>query len=53
MISPEQRERTIEALEDAEDVAAFDAALADEGENTSWARVKAHLGWSTSDVYEG
>ena len=34
-----------EALEDAEDVAAFDVAMADEGENIPWEQVKADLGW--------
>jgi antitoxin Phd len=45
MVSPEQYERMIEALEDAEDAAAFDAAMADEGDNIPWAQVKADLGW--------
>ena len=33
------------ALEDAEDVAVFDAAMAEEGPNIPWAQVKADLGW--------
>ena len=33
-----------EALEDAEDVAASDAAMADEGDNIPWEQVKADLG---------
>jgi antitoxin Phd len=45
MVSPEQYERMIEALEDAEDAEAFDAAMADEGDNIPWAQVKADLGW--------
>ena len=45
MVSPEQYERMIEALEDAEDVDAFDDAVADEGPNIPWAQVKADLGW--------
>lgn len=45
VISPEQYERMIEALEDAQDVDAFDAAMADEGPNIPWAQVKADLGW--------
>jgi antitoxin Phd len=32
-------------LEDAEDVTAFDEAMAEEGENIPWAQVKADLGW--------
>ena len=35
----------MEALEDAEDVAAFDEAMADEGPNIPWSQVKADLGW--------
>ena len=45
MISPEQYERMLEALEDAEDAAAFDEAMSEEGENIPWAQVKADLGW--------
>lgn len=46
VISPAQYERMREALEDAEDAAAFDAAMAEEGENIPWVQVKADLGWS-------
>jgi antitoxin Phd len=45
LISPEQYARMLDALEDAEDVAAFDEAMAEEGENIPWAQVKADLGW--------
>jgi len=45
LISPEQYERMMEALEEAEDAAAFDAAMAEEGRNIPWAQVKADLGW--------
>lgn len=45
LVSPEQYARMMDALEDAEDVAAFDDAMADEGENIPWAQVKADLGW--------
>ena len=45
VISPEHYERMMEALEDAEDVAAFDEAMAEEGDNIPWAQVKADLGW--------
>ena len=44
-MSPEQYERMMDALEDAEDVAAFDAAMAEEGPNIPWAQVKSDLGW--------
>lgn len=46
VVSPEQYERMLEALEDADDVAAFDEAMAEEGPNVPWAQVKADLGWS-------
>ena len=46
LVSPEQYARMHEALEDADDVAAFDAAMADEGDNIDWAQVKADLGWT-------
>jgi antitoxin Phd len=45
VISPAQYERMMDALEDAEDIAALDAALAEEGENIPWEQVKADLGW--------
>lgn len=45
LISPDQYERLMEALEDAEDAQAFDAAMADEGENIPWEQAKADLGW--------
>ena len=45
LVSPEQYEKMLDALEEAEDVAAFDAAMAEEGENIPWAQVKADLGW--------
>lgn len=45
VVSPEQYERMMDALEEAEDVAAFDGAMAEEGANIPWAQVKADLGW--------
>lgn len=45
MISPERYAELIAALEEAEDVAAFDAAMAEEGPNIPWEQVKADLGW--------
>ena len=45
VISPEQYERMLEALENAEDAAAFDEAMAEEGSNLPWAQVKVDLGW--------
>ena len=46
VISPERYERMLEALEDSEDAAAFDEAMAEEGPNIPWAQVKADLGWA-------
>ncbi|SMH48825.1 prevent-host-death family protein [Rathayibacter oskolensis] len=45
VVSPEQYERMRDALEEAEDLLAFDAAVAEEGENIPWAQAKADLGW--------
>lgn len=46
LVSPERYEVLLSALEDAEDVAAFDAAMAEEGDNVPWDQVKADLGWT-------
>jgi antitoxin Phd len=46
MISPERYEQLIAALEEAEDIAAFDAAISEEGPNIPWERAKADLGWT-------
>lgn len=45
MVSPERYEEMMEALEEIEDVAAFDTAMAEEGPNIPWDEVKADLGW--------
>jgi len=45
LVSPERYEQLMAALEDVEDVAAFDAAMAEAGPNIPWAEVKADLGW--------
>ena len=46
VISPEQYERMLDAFEEAEDVAAFDEAMLEEGPNIPWAQVKKDLGWA-------
>ncbi|MDN4475945.1 type II toxin-antitoxin system Phd/YefM family antitoxin [Demequina sp. SYSU T00192] len=46
IVSPHMYERMVEALEDAEDIAAADASLAEGGPNIPWEQVKAELGWS-------
>ena len=45
VVSLAQYERMMEALEDAEDIAAIDEALAEPGDNIPWEQVKAELGW--------
>lgn len=45
IISPEQCDRMMEALEGAEDARAFDAAMAEEGDTIPCAQAKADLGW--------
>lgn len=46
LVSPERYQELMAALEDAEDVEAFDAAMAEEGPNIPWEQVKADLGWA-------
>jgi len=45
LLSPERYDELMEAFEEAEDVAAFDAAMAEEGANIPWEQVKIDLGW--------
>lgn len=45
LVSPERYEKLLSALEDVEDVAAFDAAMEEEGPNIPWEQAKADLGW--------
>jgi prevent-host-death family protein len=45
LVSPEQYERFVDALEEHDDVAAFDEALREGGPNVPWSEVKAELGW--------
>lgn len=45
LVSPEHYERMMDALEEIEDIEAFDAAMAEEGPNIPWDQVKADLGW--------
>jgi antitoxin Phd len=45
IVSAAEYERMRDALDELEDIAAFDAALAEEGPNLPWAQVKADLGW--------
>jgi len=45
LLSPERYAALLAAYEEADDVAAFDAAMAEEGPNVPWEQVKADLGW--------
>jgi prevent-host-death family protein len=44
LVSPAAFDRMVEALEDAADVAAYDAAMAEEGPDIPWEQVKTDLG---------
>ena len=46
VISPERYEQLMDAFEDSEDVALYDSAMAEEGDNIPWDQVKRDLGWS-------
>ena len=46
LVSPEHYEELLEAFEEAQDAAAFDAAMAEEGPNIPWEQVKVDLGWT-------
>lgn len=46
LISPERHEELLVALEELEDIRAFDEAMEEEGENIPWEQVKADLGWT-------
>ena len=46
MISADRYEEMMEALEEIEDISAFDAAMSEEGANIPWEQVKQDLGWT-------
>lgn len=45
VISLDRYGQMLEALEEAEDVAAFDEAMAEQDPNILWTQAKADLGW--------
>lgn len=45
VVSPERYEELMDALEEVQDIEAFDQAMAEEGPNIPWEQVKADLGW--------
>jgi len=46
IVSPERYEQLMSAMDEQHDVAAFDAAMAEEGPNIPWDTVKVDLGWA-------
>jgi prevent-host-death family protein len=46
MVSPERYAELLDAWEELEDIAAFDASLAEADPNIPWEQVKADLGWA-------
>ena len=46
VLSPERHAELVEAWEEAQDVAAFDEAMAEPGDDIPWDQVKADLGWT-------
>ena len=46
LVDVEEFERMYAALEEREDVAAFDAALMEDGDNLPWELALADLGWA-------
>ena len=46
MVSADRYEEMMDALEEIEDISAFDAAISGEGDNIPWEQVKQDLGWS-------
>lgn len=45
LISPAEYERLLDAMEEQEDLDAFDGAMAEEGPDIPWAQVRVDLGW--------
>ncbi|WP_309130785.1 type II toxin-antitoxin system Phd/YefM family antitoxin [Brevibacterium sp.] len=46
VLSASEYDRLVSAAEETDDVAAFDAAMAEEGPNIPWDQVKEDLGWT-------
>jgi PHD/YefM family antitoxin component YafN of YafNO toxin-antitoxin module len=45
VVSPAHYERMMDALEESDDIAAYDAALSEGGDAIPWEQVRAELGW--------
>jgi prevent-host-death family protein len=46
VVSPGHYDEMLDAFEESQDIVAFDAALAEEGDNIPWEQVKIDLGWT-------
>ena len=46
IVSPDRYDELMDALEEAQDVEAFDAAMSEDAPNIPWEAVKADLGWT-------
>lgn len=46
LVSSDRYVVMMEALEELEDISAFDEAIAEDGDNIPWDQVKQDLGWS-------
>ena len=46
LVSADHYAKLLDAFEEAEDVTAFDAAMAEDGTNIPWDKVRADLGWA-------
>jgi prevent-host-death family protein len=45
LVGPDEFQRMRRAVEELEDIAAFDAAMAEDGADLPWEQAKADLGW--------
>lgn len=45
VVSPERFREMVDAVEELEDVVAFDASMVEEGDDISWQQARADLGW--------
>jgi PHD/YefM family antitoxin component YafN of YafNO toxin-antitoxin module len=45
LVDPDEFQRMRRAVEELEDIAAFDAAMAEDGADLPWEQAKADLGW--------
>ncbi|MCL2804105.1 MAG: type II toxin-antitoxin system Phd/YefM family antitoxin [Micrococcales bacterium] len=46
IVEVDQFQQICDAQDDLDDIAAFDSAMAEEGENLPWEQAKADLGWA-------